>query len=252
MNKGLGLAADNNSYRFVGNNPASLSDPLGLEPGGVLIEGGKGLLQGGANVANSGTDIAVGFLNTPAALWNSTAGWILPNAPYIPAPDWSRGMWTNEDPRDRWISRTAGTVGLGAGLGAAGLRSLPALRRALSPAKTEKCPEPPNAATPNRPPSPNRVNPNVPAPQVPPDSLFGRPFESFGRDVIGWGTGAKGATERAQSITAQQLQQGGVTATQAQAARDFYAGVLARNSGNAAAAARVKLMDQILQLLSGG
>ncbi len=29
----LGLAADNNSYRFVGNNPASLVDPLGLSDG---------------------------------------------------------------------------------------------------------------------------------------------------------------------------------------------------------------------------
>ena len=102
------------------------------------------------------------------------------------------------------------------------------------------------------PPSPNQVNPNVPAPQVPPDSLFGRPFQEFGRDVIGWGSGAKGAAARGRSITLQELQKAGVTAAQAQAARDFYAGVVARNPGNAAAAARVQLMDRILQLLGGG
>jgi hypothetical protein len=70
--------------------------------------------------------------------------------------------------------------------------------------------------------------------------------------VIGLGSGAKGAAARAQSITLQELQQGGVTAAQAQAARDFYAGVLARDPGNAAAAARVQLMDRILKLLGGG
>jgi len=110
----------------------------------------------------------------------------------------------------------------------------------------------PGQATPNRPPSPNRVDPNVPAPQVPPDSLFGRSFQDFGRDVLGWGKGAPGAAARAQSITMQELQQGGVSAAQAQAVRDFYAGVLARNPGNAAAAARVQLADRILQLLGGG
>ena len=109
-----------------------------------------------------------------------------------------------------------------------------------------------DAAAPKGRSSPNRVNPNIPAPQVPPDSLFGRSFQEFGRDVIGWGTGAEGANARAQSITLQELQQGGVTAAQAQAARDFYAGVLARNRGNATADARVRLMDRILQLLGGG
>lgn len=106
--------------------------------------------------------------------------------------------------------------------------------------------------TPKGGPSPNQVNPNIPAPQVPPDSLFGRSFQEFGRDVIQWGTGAKDASVRAQSITLQELQQGGVTAAQAQAARDFYSVVLARNTANAAAAARIQLMDRILQLLGGG
>jgi hypothetical protein len=102
-----------------------------------------------------------------------------------------------------------------------------------------------------RPPSPNRVNPNAPAPRVPPDSLFGRSFQDFGRDVIKWGTGPRGAQARMQTITRQELTQAGVTQPQAQAARDFYMGVLARNPGNAAAAARVQLMNHILQLLGG-
>jgi hypothetical protein len=96
------------------------------------------------------------------------------------------------------------------------------------------------------------MNPNVPAPWVPPDSLFGRSSQEFGRDVIGWGTGARDATARAQSITLDELQQRGVTVAQAPAARDFYASVLARNPGNAAAGARVQLMGRILQLLGGG
>lgn len=96
------------------------------------------------------------------------------------------------------------------------------------------------------------MNPNVPAPRVPPDHLFGRSFQEFGRDVIGWGAGANGAAARARSITLPELQQSGVTTAQAQAARDFYSGVLARNPGNTAAAARIHLMDRILQLLGGG
>jgi hypothetical protein len=50
----------------------------------------------------------------------------------------------------------------------------------------------------------------------------------------------------------QELQHDKVSTAQAQAARDFYAGVLARNPANAAAAARILLMDRILQLLGGG
>jgi hypothetical protein len=61
-----------------------------------------------------------------------------------------------------------------------------------------------------------------------------------------------GAITRAQNITLEQLVQAGVTKAQAQAARDFYAGELLHNSGNATAAARVQLMDRILQLLGGG
>jgi hypothetical protein len=53
------------------------------------------------------------------------------------------------------------------------------------------------------------------------------------------------------AITLEELTRSGISQAQAQAARDFYAGVLARNPGNAAAAARVQLMGRILQLLGG-
>jgi hypothetical protein len=96
------------------------------------------------------------------------------------------------------------------------------------------------------------MNPNVPTPKVPPDSLFGRSFQDFGRDVISWGKGASDAIARVQCITLPELRRDRVTALQAQAARDFYAGVLARNPGNTAAAAKVQLMDRVLQLLGGG
>ena len=104
----------------------------------------------------------------------------------------------------------------------------------------------------NRSPSPNMVNPSVPAPEVPPDSIFGRSFHDFGQDVIRWGTGEEGgAGQNAGRHLGGGLTQDGVNPAQAQAARDFYAGVLARNPGNAAAVARVQLMDHILQLLGG-
>jgi hypothetical protein len=136
-------------------------------------------------------------------------------------------------------------------LGKRALSSLADKLRRLRGASPPSRQLPPGQAAPVRPPSPNRVNPNVPAPQVPPDSLFGRSFQDFGRDVIRWGTGPQGARARMQAITRQELTQAGVTHVQAQAARDFYAGVLARNPGNAAAGARVQLMDRILQLLGG-
>lgn len=93
------------------------------------------------------------------------------------------------------------------------------------------------------------MNPNVPSPQVPPDHLFGRSFQDFGKNVIGWGTGADGANARAKSITRGELRSARVTVAQAEAMRAFYAGVLARNPANAAANARVSLANRILQLL---
>ncbi len=95
------------------------------------------------------------------------------------------------------------------------------------------------------------MNFNVPSPQVPPDHLFGRPFQDFGKSVIGWGTGANGADARARSITLGEIQSAGITAVQAGSIRDFYAAVLARNPANKAAAARVALANRILDLLAG-
>jgi hypothetical protein len=95
------------------------------------------------------------------------------------------------------------------------------------------------------------VNFNAPSPQVPPDHLFGRSFQDFGKSVVGWGTGADGANARARSITLGEIQSTGVTPVQAEAIRDFDAAVLARNPANKAAAARVGLANRILELLAG-
>lgn len=95
------------------------------------------------------------------------------------------------------------------------------------------------------------MNFNVPPPPVPPDHLFGRSFQDFGKTVIGWGTGAGGANARARSITLGELRSGSVTAVQAEAMRDFYTAVLARNPANKAAAARAALADRVLELLGG-
>ena len=109
----LGFNAwDADLYRYVGNEPTGALDPSGL-----LREGfWWGLAQGGANLGNSATDVGIGILNTPGFVWNSTAGWILPNIPYIKAPDWSKGYFIDEDPLDRAISRGAGDVAVSCAL----------------------------------------------------------------------------------------------------------------------------------------
>lgn len=95
------------------------------------------------------------------------------------------------------------------------------------------------------------MNFDVPSPRVPPDRLFGRSFQDFGKQVIGWGTGADGADARSRSITLEELRSAGVTAAQAGVIRDFYTAVLARNPANKAANARVGLANRILLLLGG-
>ncbi len=92
------------------------------------------------------------------------------------------------------------------------------------------------------------MNPHVPSPQVPPDYLFGRSFQDFGKQVIGWGTGADA---RSRSITLGELRSAGVTPAQAGTIRDFYEGVVARNPANRAATARVGLAKRILDPLGG-
>jgi hypothetical protein len=100
--------------------------------------------------------------------------------------------------------------------------------------------------------APPRINLNIPRPAAPADSIFGgREFTDWGRSVVQWGTGAEGAEARLQAITLQELTNAGITRAQAQAARAFYAQTAARDSGNAAAVARIQLMDRILQLLGG-
>jgi len=98
----IGFAAgDANLYRYVGNSAANAIDPSGLDGmsvGHVAAAGAKGLGQGVLNTVNGVQDVGIGVLNTPAFAWNWTAGWVLPECPYIPSPDWSRGKLTYEDP----------------------------------------------------------------------------------------------------------------------------------------------------------
>jgi hypothetical protein len=84
---------------------------------------------------------------------------------------------------------------------------------------------------------------------MPPSSTFGRSFLNFGKQIIGWGHGAKEARQRIATITLEELKQGCVTKAQAQAAKDFYVGVNARNPGNAAARERIALMNRVIELL---
>jgi hypothetical protein len=81
---------------------AIINNPSSYFAGGAL-----GTLQGVANIANGVQDIGVGILNLPAAGVNGIAyleeqvGVLDPNLgsmrlPYIPSPDWSRGLVTPE------------------------------------------------------------------------------------------------------------------------------------------------------------
>ena len=232
-------AGDANLYRHELNNPLHYSDPSGefvVLLVGILIGAvAVGYVLGpGAGVANAPTDPGDLRATRP---WDSGdaasffAGFIgggLIGAATFPAADVGSG-WVIQQLQTLWrVVAGGGAVATAAADNEEEIQE-----------ETERLV------------STNLVNPSVPAPSVPPDSLFGRSFQDFGRDVIGWGSGPQAALDRIRTITLEQLTEQGVTPAQAQAARDFYAGVLARNPGNAAAAARVQLMDYILQLLGG-
>lgn len=68
--------------------------------------------------------------------------------------------------------------------------------------------------------------------------------------LIGWGKDASGAIERGLNVTAREvgvMEQQGINRAAATQIRDFYANEFARNSGNAAAAERVNLMNKIMK-----
>ena len=72
----------------------------------------------------------------------------------------------------------------------------------------------------------------------------------FGR-LIGWGTGAQGASARAASITLQEIQAAGITRPVAEHWLNFYRNAVANGQGGAAAPERVRLMQQVIELLGG-
>jgi RHS repeat-associated protein len=133
----IGFAAgDTNVYRYVANQPLNIVDPGGALPINLVAyfqrqallaqipvapepTVGAGLLQGLWNIGNGFTDFVIGTVNTPAFVWNNTAGWVLPNAPYVPAPDWSDNVWFDEGDWHGWNKAVAtgsfaiGTAGVG-------------------------------------------------------------------------------------------------------------------------------------------
>jgi hypothetical protein len=108
----------------------------------------KGLAQGVANLGNAVQDIGVGFLNVPAASVNfgatvsETLFFDVPDhmkirMPYVPSPDWSKGMVTQESDFDHGLSKGSLEVAVGIfGPGAIGrLKGVAAGRGVLAPAR---------------------------------------------------------------------------------------------------------------------
>lgn len=72
-------------------------------------------------------------------------------------------------------------------------------------------------------------------------------------EVIGWGKkGVSDAIARMESLTAKDvaaMQRGGINQNAAVQIRDFYANEMARNANNPTAAARVDLMNKIIDMM---
>jgi hypothetical protein len=82
-----------------------------------------------------------------------------------------------------------------------------------------------------------------------PSTPAGMTPNQFGKDVIGWGSAPDASLARANSVTTTDVAvmiDKGLTKDMAIKWRDFYANDFARNSNNATAANRVKLMNNIL------
>jgi hypothetical protein len=104
----------------------------------------KGLAQGVANLGNAVQDLGVGLLNVPAASVNF-GSWVsetlifdVPEGmkirvPYIPSPDWSKGLITPESDFDHKVSKVAAGIGVDCLLMAGVLRTATAARRAVEP-----------------------------------------------------------------------------------------------------------------------
>lgn len=74
-------------------------------------------------------------------------------------------------------------------------------------------------------------------------------FPEWGRHTVRWGRGASGAVARTASITAREAKS--LDRAKVSATKGFYEAVFKKNPKNLAAAARVKLMERILELMGG-
>jgi hypothetical protein len=72
---------------------------------------------------------------------------------------------------------------------------------------------------------------------------------AYGNQV--WGVGAQGAKDLIGARSAGELSQLGLTVGKAENWQEFYANVFINNPNNAAAAARVELMQNIIDTLGG-
>jgi hypothetical protein len=70
--------------------------------------------------------------------------------------------------------------------------------------------------------------------------------------LMDWGNNSAKARARIQTLTRQELQNGGMTREIAEAWRDFYKNEALRNPGNPSAPGRVDLMQRAVDLLTGG
>jgi|GEM_PF-1725848 len=143
----IGFAAgDSNLERYVGNHPTLAIDPTGFwewtDGFYIASEGAKGYyLQGAANIANGLQDIVIGAANLPAAFVN-TSIWMAEASPggreyingaripYIPSPDWSKGLVTPESDFLHGASKFCGGEGAATLLtaGASNVRHVDKLR----------------------------------------------------------------------------------------------------------------------------
>ena len=97
-------AGDANLYRYVGNDPTNATDPTGMAWGWVstactyTAAVGQGVAQGACNIVNGVQDAAVAVANTPAMLWNATAGNLgAGTVGTIASPDWSNDLIVQND-----------------------------------------------------------------------------------------------------------------------------------------------------------
>ena len=93
-----------------------------------------GLAQGGANLGNGATNVIIAIPNAVAHVYNNTAGWFLPNCPYIPFYDWSKNLITEEPD---WVHTTGKVCGSVAFIAATWALLLEAAAPRITPGQLE-------------------------------------------------------------------------------------------------------------------